>query len=269
MTAQQTPTHWQHKSRVARDFGAAAGHYDRAARLQREVVDALMTLQPQGTPATLLDLGCGTGLALPQLSERYPDADLYAMDLAEGMVAYTENRFRDSIALATVADAEALPLQRNSVDRVFSSLMIQWCPAPSRVLSEVARVLRPGGTALVSTLLDGTLSELKESWEAVDPAGHHVNRFISRTSLERLCAAAFDDVQTDYRRVTLEYDNVLSLFRELKGLGARYKADDRSASVTGPGKIRALQSVYEQAYGQQGRIPARYEVALIRLTKPA
>ncbi|MFE8072150.1 malonyl-ACP O-methyltransferase BioC [Marinobacteraceae bacterium S3BR75-40.1] len=268
MNAQQTPSHWQHKSRVAKDFGAAATRYDRSARLQRTVVEALMALQPTGEARAVLDLGCGTGLAIPKLAHHFPQARLHALDLAEGMVAYTQERFGNQLSTAAVADAEALPLPQGCVDRVFSSLMIQWCPAPSRVLQEIHRVLQPGGVALISTLVDGTLLELKEAWEVIDPEGHHVNRFVRRDSLEDLCRAVFPEFEVSYQTVTLVYDNVTHLFRELKGIGARYKADDRSGRVTAPGRIRALQQAYEEAHGDGGCIPARYEVALAVLHKP-
>ncbi|MFN2362534.1 MAG: class I SAM-dependent methyltransferase [Marinobacter sp.] len=44
-----------------------------------------------------------------------------------------------------VTGAESLPQEDNSVDVVFSNLMIQWCSHPARVLSECQRVLKPGG----------------------------------------------------------------------------------------------------------------------------
>jgi SAM-dependent methyltransferase len=51
---------------------------------------------------------------------------------------------------ALVGDAQQLPLSSGSLDGVFSSNMLEHTPDPSRVIDEIARVLRPGGWAYVS-----------------------------------------------------------------------------------------------------------------------
>lgn len=63
-----------------------------------------------------------------------------------------------------VADAESLPFPSDSFDVVFSNLMVQWCDDPRTVFAECRRVLRPGGRLVLSTLLEGTLTELKQAW---------------------------------------------------------------------------------------------------------
>ena len=62
-----------------------------------------------------------------------------------------------------VGDAEHLPLASQSVDLVFSSLAIQWCARPHLLFAELARVLRPGGRCLFTSLGPDTLRELRTS----------------------------------------------------------------------------------------------------------
>ncbi len=62
------------KKAVAASFSRAAAVYDSVAHLQREVGVQLLTRLERlpGVPATILDLGCGTGYFYPALRERYP-----------------------------------------------------------------------------------------------------------------------------------------------------------------------------------------------------
>ena len=82
------------RRQVRRAFERAAATYDGAAVLQREVgqrmAERLGFVKMQ--PATILDAGCGTGVALGELRARYPDARLIGLDLALNMTLAARNR---------------------------------------------------------------------------------------------------------------------------------------------------------------------------------
>ncbi len=63
-----------------------------------------------------------------------------------------------------VADAESLPFEDASFDYVFSSLALQWCIDLSYPLREIRRILTANGKGCFSTLVDGSLRELRDSW---------------------------------------------------------------------------------------------------------
>ncbi|HET6719896.1 MAG TPA: methyltransferase domain-containing protein, partial [Rhodocyclaceae bacterium] len=111
--------------RVQRAFSRAAGSYDAAAEIQRQVVDELMLRLPADlAPATIVDLGCGTGYAFAGLASRYPDACLIGLDFAESMLRRVPDRPR----LQKIAgNATALPIADATADLVISSLTYQWC----------------------------------------------------------------------------------------------------------------------------------------------
>jgi len=255
------------KQAIARDFGAAAGTYDRLAGLQRTVGESLAAWLPDVQARTVADLGCGTGFFLARLRHVYPESQLLALDLAEPMVRYARDH-RPVNAAWLAGDAEALPLASACLDVVFSSLALQWCPSLERALREVERVLRPGGTCVFSTLLDGTLRELEQAWEAVDPGQPHVNRFLSGAELRRTGRKVFGGIEFEVRTQVQEYAEPLDLLRELKGLGARHKGDARRRSLTGAARVRALQAACERFRPASGTWPATYQVAYVRLKKP-
>ena len=256
------------KRRVARDFSAAALSYDGAARLQRQVGQGLLRHLRPGPVSRILDLGCGTGLFTGELSQRFKVADVMALDLASGMLDYARERHGAS-GLWCQGDAEQLPLAAASIDRLFSSLMVQWCDL-GRVLGEVARVLRPGGQALLSTLLDGTLAELASAWRQVDPVGEHVNRFLASEQVEQLLQQRPQEALAGHLQqstLVLDYADTRALMRELKALGARHKGS-RGRALTAGG-LRALERAYRTQSGQQsGPIRASYQVGYLILEKP-
>jgi malonyl-CoA O-methyltransferase len=248
------------KKAVAASFSRAAAAYDSVAQLQRDVGDRLLGQldECQIEPQRVLDLGCGTGYFSPALKSRYPAAHHLGLDLAEGMVGFARSRCGfDSDWL--VADAESLPLASESIDLVFSSLAVQWCFRPEHLFAELARVLRPGGVCVFTSLGPHTLKELASAWATVD-AHQHVNKFLPRSDLMSAAQRVRGAVLTLQDRVyRMEYTRVRDLLDELKALGAHNMNRSRPQGLT---SRRALQGML-QAYESQrsnGLLPATYDV---------
>lgn len=248
------------KRDVAESFSRAAGNYDSVASLQRDVGRQLLNnldgLSPK--PSTVLDLGCGTGYFSAALRRRYPDARYIGLDLAQGMVEYARTRCSEE-ALWLVGDAEALPLATSSVDLVFSSLAVQWCHRPRHLFAELARVLRPGGCCVFTSLGPDTLCELRSSWAAVDKH-QHVNTFLPAADL----VAAADQVPGIRLRLAnecfvMQYQRVRDLLGELKTLGAHNMNRDRPAGLTSRAGLQGMLRAYE-SWREAGRLPATYDV---------
>jgi malonyl-CoA O-methyltransferase len=82
------PAQFVDRHQVRRNFARAAGSYDGAAVLQREVGSRMLERLDyvRVEPQRVLDLGCGTGASLTALHERYPKAQLVGADLCEAML---------------------------------------------------------------------------------------------------------------------------------------------------------------------------------------
>ncbi|TGN40045.1 malonyl-ACP O-methyltransferase BioC [Marinobacter confluentis] len=258
------------KSSIARDFGAASGTYNPAARLQRYMgevmLDRVEVLPAEGeSPSTALDLGCGTGWFTGEVAARSKAVQTLGADLAPGMIHFA--RSAGSTGLNWLAaDAEALPLADHSVDLIFSNLMIQWAENPRRVLAECRRVLRPGGQLMISTLLDGTLDELREAWRRADPDHQHVNRFDTAEDYQQWATAELPGATLTRETVRLDYPSPMALLAELKAIGAGFKGASRRSSATAPGRLRAMCRYYPVS--GDGQIHATYEAAWLSCRLP-
>ena len=246
------------KRQVAVSFSRAAASYDSVAELQRAVGHELIARLPAGlSPNRWLDLGSGTGYFSRMLAERFAHSQGLALDIAQGMLAYARPLGGAQYFIA--GDAESLPLQSNSCDMIFSSLALQWCADFRAVLSEAHRVLKPGGVLAFASLCVGTLSELRDSWRAVD-GQVHVNRFRDFETYQQLCAdSGLQVIGVHKQPHVLHYPQVRQLTHELKALGAHNLNPGRPEGLTGRARLQGLIGAYEQFRQPQG-LPATYQV---------
>ena len=104
-----------------------------------------------------------------------------------------------------------------------------------------------------------TLYELKQAWRAVDGLPH-VNDYPDMHDVgDELLTAGFREPVMDAERLTLEYPDVMSLMRDLKGIGAHNVASERQHGLTGKSRLQAMLKAYEQ-FRRDDRYPASYEV---------
>ncbi len=97
-----------------------------------------------GIAGPFLDVGCGAGAYARMLRAEHPDDLVVAADLSAGMAAAGG-------APNTVADATALPFPDGTFGAAIALHMLYHVPNPVAAITEIRRVLRPGGTVVIST----------------------------------------------------------------------------------------------------------------------
>ncbi len=100
------------------------------------------------TPASVLELAAGTGIATAALVRHLPGARIVATDLNASMVAWASERVTG--ATWRQADAQALDVPASSFDLVVSQFGVMFFPDRVAAYVESARALRPGGSVLVA-----------------------------------------------------------------------------------------------------------------------
>ena len=258
------------RRQVRNAFERAARAYDAAAVLQHEVGERLLERLELTTikPARLLDMGCGTGRATPKLMQRYARARVVAADFAPAMLREVRRRFWFKRPRLVCADAAQLPFADASFDLVFSNLMLQWCDDLDAALRELRRITTTHGLLLFSTLGPDTLKELRSAWSAVDGATH-VNGFIDMHDVgDALIRAGYVEPVMDVEHITLTYEDVFGLMRDLKHIGAHNVTGGRSRNLTSRARLQKLAEAYEQSR-RDGRLPATYEVVYGTAWAPA
>jgi len=257
---------------VRQCFDKAATTYLQGALLQRDVAHDLHQLLLQALAVSktkhtessielnpeqiLLDLGCGPGWFHANLSVNCDE--LIALDLSEAMLAQAKNA---GIAKQYIhADAAAIPLADNSVDQVFSSLMLQWCEQPEQVFAEIARVLKPGGIFALSTLVEESMQEFNQAWYQLGQKAPQLE-FLPTVTVINAARCAGLQLQLQQRTYQVFFPDVLSLSREFKQIGANY-TEQKPAGLGGKSRWQAFANVYEKNRTSLG-LPLSYQVLMI------
>lgn len=278
------------RQHIQQHFNHAAPSYDDAAILQKTVAERiderleLTTVEPK----TILDLGAGTGLLTEKVIRRYPNAQLFAVDLSPSMLKVATSRFTaprwptlntklnqflqnckltkalatKSAATAINADVYQLPFADNSVDLIVSNLMLQWCDDLDSVFAEFRRVLRSEGLLMFTTFGPDTLKELRQAWQKVDANYEHVNNFIDMHDIgDALIRNGFGQPVMDMEIFTLTYDKPMGVLKDLKAIGATNANKQRNNGLMGKQRFASMLNAYEELRKpNDNKIPATYEV---------
>ena len=251
------------KAKVSKAFSHAAGDYDAFAEVQKTVANALLKRLPPVANQRILDIGTGTGALVKALLAE--GAEPIALDIAEGMLAEAKKHCGRADVDFIAADAEYLPLADHSVDGVVSSLAIQWCSQLPLLLSELMRVLKPGGWAHIATLGPATLHELKAAWQRVDDRVH-INGFASQVQLHSaMVQANCADISIIQSRELCEYETLMPLLKSLKGIGAHNSHPCAPTGLMTPAKFKALAERYPGS--REGGFVASYDVIFVGFRK--
>ena len=118
----------------------------------------------------VLDLGCGEGYGTALLSRAV--GEIVGVDVDEAAIAHAASRYASDNCRFRRHDGERLPFEDAAFDAVVSFQVIEHVPGDRMYVSEVSRVLRPGGQLVLTTPNAAKLRDLlAEGFGGVDVLG--------------------------------------------------------------------------------------------------
>jgi malonyl-CoA O-methyltransferase len=217
----------------ARNFDDASFVHDET---RQRLLDRLGLIRLE--PRVVVDLGAATGRGALSLAERYPAAQVLALDTSAAMLLSARQQAHGRIA-PMGGDAERLPLRPGRVDLLFANLVLPWC-RPDRFFAEAARVLSDGGALLFATLGPDTLAEVRHAFAAVDDQ-IHVHGAVDMHDLGDLAlAAGLAEPVLDVDRLEVTYTSPVALVADLRATGSMNVAGGRRRTLTGPRRWAAF-----------------------------
>ena len=115
---------------------------------------------------TLVEFGCGTGFYTGVLSEKADS--IVATDISPGMLAVAKKQIKAENVRFQLEDCQKTSFPDRAFDTAFISLVIHFTE-PEKTLAEMRRVLKPGGTLIITNLDPDALNGLNRirSWARV------------------------------------------------------------------------------------------------------
>jgi ubiquinone/menaquinone biosynthesis C-methylase UbiE len=144
--------------------------------------------------ARILELGCGPGqLWLNNLHRIPPGWEITLSDFSPGMLEKARGNLKGSTHQFEFVriDAQSIPFPPNSFDAVIANYMLYHVPDRPQALSEIRRVLRPGGRCYAATIGDTHMKELDDLVSRFDqsvsaPSDDLVGAFSLENGMEQL-----------------------------------------------------------------------------------
>jgi len=159
--------------------------------------------------ARILDAGCGTGEAASRLAGLFPRASILGVDIIDQHLALARSRYRSFAPRLSFAHQSVYELAaaNHSFDLTVCRHVIHAIPYPERVLAELVRVTRPGGTLHLIPEDYGMLHfqrgalDPQEFWHTVPAqfgAATGTDLFIGRNVFGILAAMNLEAITVDY-----------------------------------------------------------------------
>ncbi|MEU5236768.1 methyltransferase domain-containing protein [Streptomyces lydicus] len=193
------------------------GYSPREAHRLGDQADTLATLLHAGTayPAgsRVLEVGCGVGAQTVHLAHSSPGARITAVDLSEESLTQARAHVATQAPEADVtwhrADLHQLPYPDGHFDHLFACFVLEHLRDPAQALTELRRVLRPGGTLTAIEGDHGSALFHPDSRHAHEIIAHQVhlqsaaggNALLGRELQPLLTDAGFRDVAVQPRTV--------------------------------------------------------------------
>lgn len=167
-------------------FASASGKWDHLrTELFGDTFQLYALLALLDPKLTVGDLGCGTGQVSELLAPHV--AKVIAVDGSTDMVQAARRRLKGATHVdIRRGDMEALPIDDGQLDVAVLTLVLHHVPEPVRALTEVNRVLKPGGRVLMVDMLPHDREEYQQQM------GHVWLGFSEKTIKKHLEAAGFE-----------------------------------------------------------------------------
>src|SRR5437667_12711903 len=125
-----------------------------------DVREAVLNAVHLGRSDTVLDVGAGTGFLTEAAAKIV--SKVIALDFSRGMSEEAIAKMGSGNVEFRIGNVESMPLQDSSVDVVVGNMVLHHCPHPEIAISEMSRVLKPGGRIAVSDLQEHGYERLRK-----------------------------------------------------------------------------------------------------------
>lgn len=195
-----------------------------------------------------LDVGCGTGALTRTIVDQKEPRSVKGVDSSAGFVEHAKARVGGERVQFEVGDAQALPIDAASFDAAVSGLVLNFVPQPLRAVTEMARVVRPGGV-VAAYVWDyaGKMELMRHFWDAAAALDSAASELDEGRRFPICRPEALDELfmQASLRDVEVRAIDIPTVFRDFDDYWSPFLGGQGPA----PG--------YAMSLGEEGRVALR------------
>ena len=155
------------KNRVAERFARQSKVYESVTPVQNDMAERLMTMIADvaqiTNPTNVLDIGCGTGRLTAKLIEKFPNAHVTGIDVADAMIRQARKNVPKAIFIHDDAEIYMTHCQ-DKLQIIASNAAIQWFDNPLKTIRRCIDALQSKGSLAFATFGDQTFKELRTAF---------------------------------------------------------------------------------------------------------
>lgn len=240
-------THWcmPERREIARRFSKSTDTYERVGEFHQKLAEQLVSALDLKTtpPQRILEIGAHTGLLTRVLKTalvekvQYVSCDIYKMKPSA-----------NGSCQKIVADGEQPPFSGPCFDMIVSGATFQWFKDRDRSLSNLLKLLRPGGRLAFSQFLEPSLQPLKDVFLKYDER----SRFLDLESVEEVLGRcrSFHLLSHSELEETRYFPDLKTMVAFLRSIGAN--ASDNHKQPVSPGLYKKMMNELEKFREDRG-----------------
>jgi len=249
---------------IEENFSKHARDYDQHSKVQNFCASMLIKEVEAKSFTKILDIGCGTGNYTKLLREKFPKAEIKAIDISSEMVEVAKSKLGDQGIEFIVADAQEFKL-KEEFDLISSNASFQWFQELRLDLIRYRGALSKGGSILFSTFGPKTFAQLHSCLEEFlnKPLAISASNFLKKEEIETILKGVFKEVEVKEEIYNQEYGSLLDLLENLRCTGTRGEGLKGEIFWT-PRTIDQIEKIYNKRFK---KVIATYQMFFCRGVK--
>jgi malonyl-ACP O-methyltransferase BioC len=241
-------------------FGKSMDTYDDNAFAQKEIAKKLAGLISDlypGTPETVMEIGCGTGLLTKNILSVFPEAYYYLNDINDKARLRMQSLFAEKNHTFIGGDARLIDFP-DGIDLLISSSTVQWFDNLSVFAEKAYQSLSPQAYMFLSTFGKNNLKEIRE----ITGTGLE---YLSPDSLQELFSSSgFEILHLSVEEIRVAFDSPAEILSHFRRTGVNANCPGTVRTKSG---LKSFCSKYSKMFSDGTKVILTYNPVFLGLKK--